>query len=40
MEMVPRTKTGYKTVLRYLEIQFDLPFKDDLFSLRALQSGR
>jgi len=40
MEMVPRTKTGCKTVLRYREIQFDLSLKDDLFSLRALQSGK
>ena len=40
MEMVPQTKTGYKTVLRYREVQFDLALEDDLFSLRTLQSGR
>jgi outer membrane lipoprotein-sorting protein len=40
MEMVPQTKEGYKTVLRYKEIQFDLALKDDIFSLRALQSGK
>jgi outer membrane lipoprotein-sorting protein len=40
MEMIPQTKKGYKTVLRYKEIQFDLALADDLFSLRTLQSGR
>lgn len=40
MEMVPQTKTGYKTVLRYLEILFDQPLNDDVFSLRALQTGK
>jgi len=40
MEMVPQTKTGYKTVLRYRDIQFDPALKDDVFTLRALQSGK
>ncbi|MCJ7612896.1 MAG: outer membrane lipoprotein-sorting protein [Candidatus Aminicenantes bacterium] len=40
MEMVPQTKQGYKTVLRYRDVQFDRALKDDLFSLRTLQSGK
>jgi len=40
MEMVPQTKQGYKTVMRYKDVQFDLALKDDLFTLRTLQSGK
>ncbi len=40
MEMTPRTKQGYKTVLRYKDVQFDLALDASLFSLRSLQSGR
>jgi outer membrane lipoprotein-sorting protein len=40
MEMIPQTKPGYKTVLRYGSVQFDVPLDDNLFSLRNLQSGR
>jgi len=39
MEMIPQTKEGYKTVLRYVSVQFDLALDDDIFSLRNLQSG-
>jgi outer membrane lipoprotein-sorting protein len=38
MEMIPQTKEGYKTVLRYRDVSFDLPLDDSLFSLRTLQS--
>ena len=40
MEMIPQTKQGYKTVLRYKEVQFDLPLDDGVFSLRNLQSAK
>jgi len=40
MEMVPQTKPGYKTVLRYRDIKFDLPLEDSVFSLRTLQSAK
>lgn len=40
MEVVPQTKQGYKTVLRYLDIRFDLPIDDSLFSLRNLRTFR
>ena len=40
MEMVPQTKEGYRTVMRYKDVQFDLALKDDIFSLRTLQSGK
>ncbi len=38
MEMTPRSKPGYKTVLRYRDVQFDLALEDSLFSLRTLRS--
>lgn len=40
MEMVPQTKQGYKTVLRYRDVEFDRALDDSIFSLRNLQSGR
>ena len=40
MEMVPQTKQGYKTVLRYRDVRFDLPLEDSVFSLRSLQSAK
>ena len=40
MEMVPQTKEGHKTVIRYKDVQFDLALDDGLFSLRNLQSGK
>jgi len=39
MEMIPQTKEGYKTVLRYVSVQFDLALDEAIFSLRNLQSG-
>ncbi len=40
MEMIPQGKQGYKTALRYRDVQFDLALADGLFSLRNLQSGK
>ena len=40
LEMIPQTKSGYKTVLRYQDMQFDLALDDGLFSLRNLQTGK
>ncbi len=40
MEMVPETDPGHKTILRYRDVQFDLPLDPNLFSLRTLQSGK
>lgn len=40
MEMVPETNPGHKTILRYRDVQFDLPLDPNLFSLRTLQSGK
>ncbi len=36
-EMVPVGKKGKKTIVRLIEIEFDLPLGDDLFSLRNLK---
>jgi outer membrane lipoprotein-sorting protein len=40
MELVPRTKEGQKTVLRYIEAKFDIPLPPDIFTLRNLRGGR
>lgn len=40
MEMVPQNNEGHKTVLRYRDVQFDLPLDESIFSLRNLQSGK
>ncbi len=37
LELIPMTKEGHKTVLRYLEAQFDFPLADDIFTLRNLR---
>jgi outer membrane lipoprotein-sorting protein len=38
MELVPSKKPGQKTVIRYLEAQFDIPLSNDIFSLRNLRT--
>jgi outer membrane lipoprotein-sorting protein len=40
MELVPRNKEGHKTVLRYLEAEFDEPLRGNIFSLRNLRTFR
>lgn len=40
MEMVPKNKEGYKTVIRYLRAEFDVELDKDIFSLRNLRSGK
>lgn len=37
MELVPKTKEGHKTILRYLEAEFNVLLKDDIFTLRNLR---
>jgi outer membrane lipoprotein-sorting protein len=39
MELVPEAKPGHRTVLRYLEAEFDVPLSPDIFSLRNLHGG-
>lgn len=39
MELVPKTKEGQKTVLRYLEARFDVNLDPDIFTLRNLRGG-
>jgi hypothetical protein len=36
--MVPQTKEGHRTVIRYLEAEFNVPLNDGIFSLRNLRS--
>ncbi len=38
MEMIPKNKEGYKTVIRYLKAEFDIELDKDIFSLRNLHS--
>ena len=40
MEMIPQTKEGHKTVIRYLQLDFDVKVDDEVFSLRNLRSAK
>ena len=40
MEMIPKNKEGYKTVIRYLKAEFDVELDKDIFSLRNLRSKK
>lgn len=40
MEMVPVTKKGHKTVLTYLDLQYDVKIPADTFSLRNLKDAK
>lgn len=37
LELIPTTKAGHKTVLRYIEAKFDLAIDEDIFTLRNLR---
>jgi outer membrane lipoprotein-sorting protein len=37
LELIPTTKEGHKTILHYLEAQFDIPLAEEIFSLRNLR---
>lgn len=39
MELIPQTKEGHKTILRYLEAQFDIQLDEEIFTLRNLRQG-
>ena len=38
MEMIPLSKEGHKTVIRYVDIEFDIKVDKEIFSLRNLRS--
>ena len=40
IELVPRNKEGHRTILRYLEAEFDVRLREDIFSLRNLRNFR
>jgi len=40
MELIPKHKEGHRTVIRYLNIKFDVALSPDVFSLRHLRSRR
>lgn len=40
MEMIPHTKEGHKTAIRYLQLDFDCKIDDQIFSLRNLRSTK
>jgi outer membrane lipoprotein-sorting protein len=40
MEMIPLNKEGHKTVIRYLDAEFDSDIGDDTFTLRNLRRAR
>lgn len=39
MELIPQTKEGHKTVLRYIEARFDIGIDESIFTLRNLRKG-
>lgn len=39
MELIPAAKEGHKTIIRYLEAEFDIQIDDSVFTLRNLRSG-
>jgi len=39
MEMIPTTKEGHKTIIRYLEVEFDRDIDENIFSLRHLRAS-
>ena len=40
MELVPQTKEGHKTILHYIEADFDVPLQNRIFTLRNLRTFR
>lgn len=40
LELIPHTKTGYRTTIRYLDMTFDANNPDSVFTLQNLQSRR
>lgn len=38
MELVPQNKEGHKTVIKYLDLDYNPPLSDEIFSLRHLRS--
>lgn len=40
MELVPQTKEGHRTVLHYIEAEFDLQINERIFTLRHLRNFR
>jgi len=38
MEMIPQTKEGHKTLIKYVDAQFNVNISDDIFTLRNLRS--
>jgi hypothetical protein len=39
LSCVPAGRSRRRTTLQYLELEFDLPLKDDFFSYQRLQKG-
>lgn len=39
MELIPAAKEGHKTIIRYLEAEFDIQIEESVFTLRNLRSG-
>jgi outer membrane lipoprotein-sorting protein len=38
MEMIPHTKEGHRTIIRYLKLEFDIPFDNQFFTQRKLRA--
>ncbi|UCD17709.1 MAG: outer membrane lipoprotein-sorting protein, partial [Candidatus Zixiibacteriota bacterium] len=40
MEMIPQNKEGHKTIIRYIDIKFDIKLDKETFTLRRLRSSK
>jgi len=40
LELIPQNKEGHKTIIRYLDLDFNPSLSDEIFSLRNLRSQR
>jgi outer membrane lipoprotein-sorting protein len=40
MEMIPQSKEGHKTVIRYLDVEFDIKLDPETFTLRNLRTRK
>lgn len=40
MELIPQNKQGHKTIIKYIDIDYNPPLSEEIFSLRNLRSQR
>jgi len=40
LEVIPSDEEGHKTIVEYLELEFDIPIEDEFFSVRNMKRVR